>query len=176
MGNAVAAILITGAVCLGDAHAEPPVLQQRYDATRARSWSLTRDGVLVHDALFGRKTPVRLSGWVWLDAPYCAPDLVLAPSGEAVVTSNVLPTLWRIDGRTLAVSVRPLVLDADTDKDFGFAAIVYSPDQRAYLAYSDLQRTLWKIDTALTTGTQIRQAQRAAGSLSARCRERREAP
>lgn len=174
MGNRIAAILITAA-CLGDALAEPtPVLQYRYEPARARSWSLTRDGVLVHDAASGRRTAVLVPGWLWLDDPYCAPDLALGPNGEAVVTSNVVPTVWRIDSRTLAVSVHPLTLDTDGERDVGFAAIVYSPDQHAYLAYSDVQRTFWKIDPALKTGTKIQQGM--SRSLSSRCPERRAAP
>ena len=170
MGKAIAAVLILASISFGHAAAEPPlVLQQRHDAARARSWTLTRDGVLVHDAAGGRKVMVSLPGWLWVDDPYCAPDLAIGPNGEAVVTSNVIATLWRIDPRTLGVSAHPLTLDVDADKDVGFAAIVYSPDQDAYLAYSDVQRTHWKIDTALKTGTRI---QRAGRSPGARCIDR----
>lgn len=172
MGNAVAAILLS-TVCLGNTIAEPTlVLQQRYDTARARSWTLTRHAVLVHDGASGRKLELALPGWLWLDEPHCQPDLVLGPGGEAVVTSNVVPTLWRIDGSTFAVSVHPLALDRDRDKDVGFAAIVYSPDERAFLAYSEVQRSIWKIDPALKTATRIRQAQRASRSLSTRCADR----
>lgn len=173
MGNAVATLLLVSALWMANASAEPEsVLQQRHDAARARSWFLTRDGVLVHDGVSGRRVRVELPQWMWVDAPHCGPDLVLGPGGEALVTSNVVPTLWRIDGRTLAVSLHPLALDVDRDKDVGFAAIVYSPEQRAYLAYSDMHRTVWRIDTTLKTATRIRQAQRAIHSLSARCADR----
>jgi hypothetical protein len=174
MRNGVAALVAAIALHASDAPAEPnaPALQQRHDPARARSWSLIRDGVLVHDALSGRKTRLELPGWLWLEWPHCAPDLVLGPGGEAVVTSNVVPTLWRIDARTLVVSVHSLALDADRDKDVGFAAIVYSPDEGAYLAYSDMLRTVWKIDIALKTGTKVRGAARAPHTLGARCADR----
>lgn len=174
MRNGVAALVAAIALHASDAPAEPTaaVLQQRHDPARARSWSLVRDGVLVHDAISGRKTRIDLPGWLWLGGHHCAPDLVLGPGGEAVVTSNVVPTLWRIDGRTLAVSVHPLALDADRDKDGGFAAIVYSPEEGAYLAYSDMLRTLWKVDLALKTGTKLRRDAREPHSLSARCADR----
>jgi hypothetical protein len=172
MGSAVAKVVLI-AFWMASAFAEPtPVLQQRHDAARARSWFLTRDGVRLHDGVSGRKVGVDLPGWLWVDAPYCGPDLVLGPGGEALVTSNVVSTLWRIDGRTLGVSVHPLALDVDRDKDVGFAAIVYSPEERAYFAYSDMHRTVWRIDTALKTATRVRQAQRALHSLSARCADR----
>lgn len=176
MGSAVAVIALAMVAALGNAQAEPPsVLQYRYDASRARSWALAREGVLVHDGASGRKVRVELPQWLWLDDPYCpygVPDLVLAPDGAAIITSNVVPTLWRIDARTLAVSVHPLRLDADGDRDVGFAAIVYSPDERAYFAYSEMQRTLWKIDVALKSASKVRQAQRASRALSARCPDR----
>ena len=47
----------------------------------------------------------------------CQAALALGPKGEALVTSNILPTVWKIDPETLAVSEYALVLDADQDKD-----------------------------------------------------------
>ena len=60
-----------------------------------------------------------------------------------------------IDGETLAVTVHPLSLDADADKDVGFAAVVYAAEERAFLVYSQTQRSVWKIDAALTSATRI---------------------
>ena len=78
-----------------------------------------------------------LPGWLLVDAPYsCPPDLALGPKGEALITSNILPTLWRIDPESLAVTVHPLLLDADTDKDVGFSALAYSPQHGAFIAAS----------------------------------------
>jgi hypothetical protein len=93
---------------------------------------------------------------MWVDAPYGSlPDLALGPRGEAVVTSNVVPTLWRIDPETLAVSVHALALDSDTDKEVGFSGLVYSPGHEAFFAVSDAHGSLWRIDPQLETARKI---------------------
>ena len=79
-------------------------------------------------------------------------------AGETLAVDNVLPTLWRIDPESFAVTVHPLALNADTDKDVGFAAVVYSAEHAAFIAYSGVQRSVWKIDPALKTAERIAQA------------------
>lgn len=125
-----------------------PVLGYQLDRERNRSLSLTREGVLIHKSV-ARPIRVELPGWIYAGAPHCPPALALGPQGEVVVTSNVIPTLWRIDAETLAVTVHPLALDSDQDKDVGFASVVYAPQQRAYIAHSKTLRSVWRIDTAL---------------------------
>ena len=131
--------------------------RRRVDPARQRVWILNSDGVFFHD----RDTPHRLveidlPSWQWADTPYGSlPDLALGPDGEAVVTSNVIPVLWRIDPETLTVSRHDLVLDADQDKDVGFSSLIYSVEQEAFLAVSDVQGSLWRIDRLLTTGRKI---------------------
>ncbi len=140
MTSLAAALLVSLAAC------------DRTSAPSAREpvWELGRHGVfLVSDA--GPARFVRLEGWQWVAPPYaCPPDVALGPEGEAVVTSNVVPVLWRVDPQTLAVSVHPLELDADTDKDVGFSALVYSLEEGAYLGVSETQRSLWRISRDLT--------------------------
>ena len=127
---------------------QPPEARHQVDPARNRAWSLTRDGVFLHDLATPEKiVQVQLPDWQWAGTPYgCLPDLALGPKGEAVVTSDVLPTLWRIDAETLAVSVHPLALDADMDKDVGFSAIAYSSRHGAYYALSQTPGAIWKID------------------------------
>jgi hypothetical protein len=169
MRNAIAAILVAAALAACDSNvAQQPSRSEfgnaRYqvDAARERIWWLTREGVFVHSAT-AQKTSVSLPGWLWAGAPYsCLPDLALGPHGEAIVTSNVVPTLWRIDPKTLAVSVHPLELDADPDKDVGFSGIVYSPEHAAFFAVSDVYGSLWKIDA------QLKRAEKIALSLPIR--------
>lgn len=99
---------------------------------------------------------VELPGWHWAEQPYaCAPAVATGPRGEVVVTSNVLPVLWKIDSETLAVSVHQLQLDADTDKDVGFSGLVYSVRDGAYFAVSELHGTLWRIDPLLRRAQKI---------------------
>lgn len=136
---------------------QPPESRYLMDPERKRVWSLTRDGVFLHD----RRTPakimeVHLPGWHWAGSPYgCLPDLALGPKGEVVVTSDVLPTLWRIDPDTLAVSVHPLALDADADKDIGFSGLAYASDYGAFFAVSYSHGSLWRIDPLLTRAQKI---------------------
>jgi hypothetical protein len=134
---------------------QPPKLRYQADPGRNRVWFLSEDGVFVHDAAKSQKVAVTLPEWQWVSDFSCLPDLALGPNGEAVVTSNVLPTLWRIDPETLAVSVHPLVLDADTHKDVGFTGLVYSAGHQAYFAVSDLHGTLWRIDPLLGKAQKI---------------------
>jgi hypothetical protein len=129
------------------ARSQPPELRYQVDPARKRVWFLSRDGVFVYEVGTPHKVVVPLPDWLWVGTHHsCLPDLALGPKGEAVITSNILPTLWRIDPETLAVSVHPLALDADTEKDVGFSALVYSPTHQAFFAVSDLHGSLWRID------------------------------
>ena len=93
---------------------------------------------------------ISLADWQWAAEPYaCAPDIAIGPRGEAVVTSNVLPVLWKIDLETLAVTMHRLQLDADSDKDVGFSGLAYSAREGAYFAVSELHGSLWRIDPML---------------------------
>jgi len=126
------------------------------DPQRNRVWLLTQAGVFVYDLSRPERIAVSLPDWFVADPHYgCLPDLALGPGGEAVVTSNVLPTLWRIDPESLAVSVHPLALDADTDKDVGFSGLAYSPQHGAFLAASYAHGSLWKVDRQLARAQKI---------------------
>ena len=109
-------------------------------------------------ASFQARADERLSlpGWLWVAAPWsCPPAAASGPAGEMIVTSNVLPTLWRIDPRTMVVSVHELALDTDTDRDVGFSALVYSAEQRSYFAVSSMKTSLWRIDRDLTRARKV---------------------
>ena len=76
---------------------ETPEARTQTDLARNRVWLLTREGVFLQDrALSDKLVKLQIPGWHWAGAPYgCLPDLALGPRGEAVVTSDVVPTLWR---------------------------------------------------------------------------------
>jgi hypothetical protein len=110
---------------------------------------------------------VELPGWHWAAEPYaCAPAIAVGPRGEAVVTSNVLPVLWKIDPETLAVSVHRLELDADQHKDVGFSALVYSARHGAYFAVSELHGSLWRIDPLLRRAQKIALSEPVRGACA----------
>ena len=126
-----------------------------FDSASGRAWVLTTDGVVLYQKGTQAKTLIRLADWLWAGGRSCLPDLALGPAGEMIVTSNIVPVLWRIDPKTLAVTTHALVLDTDTDKDVGFTAIAYSPEHSAFFAFSGIQRSLWRIDATLSKADKV---------------------
>jgi hypothetical protein len=135
------------------AAADPIRYRAQPDGTRA--WLIERGGLFVEEPRKARR-PIDLPDWQWAGEQYaCAPDIAFGPRGEVVVTSNVLPVLWKIDPATFAVSVHRLQLDADTDKDVGFSGLVYSERNGAYFAVSELHGSLWRIDPLLRRAQKV---------------------
>jgi hypothetical protein len=144
----LAAVLVSG-------HAAADPFRYRAQPERARAWVIEGSGLFLEEARKPRRA-VELPHWQWAGRPYaCAPDIAIGPRGEAVVTSNVLPVLWKIDPDTLAVSMHRVHLDADTDKDVGFSGLAYSERYGAYLAVSELTGTLWRIDPLLRRAQKV---------------------
>lgn len=133
-----------------------PILRMQKDAARERGWMLTPRGVVVFDYKVGGTTAfVHLPEWVWAgDAFACPPDLALGPKGEAVISSNVVPTLWRIDPLTLRVTRHDLILDAHKEKDVGFTGLTYAAELGSFFAISDFG-PLWRIDPLLRRAQEI---------------------
>lgn len=133
-----------------------PDIRSRMDPARNRLWVLTHDRVVLHEITTLKKIEIDLPGWQWADTQYaCLPDLALGPRGEAIVTSNVVPTLWRIDPETLAVSMHEVVLAADRGRDVGFSGLAYSIPHGAFFAVNDTHSSLWRIDPLLRTGLEV---------------------
>lgn len=152
-------------VVSGIAAADP--LRHRAQPERARTWVIEAGGLFLEEARKPRRA-IELAGWQWAGEAYaCAPDIAIGPRGEAVVTSNVLPVLWKIDPETLAVSVHHLELDADTHKDVGFSSLVYSERHGAYFAVSELTGSLWRIDPLLRRAQKIPLSEPVYGACAA---------
>ena len=128
---------------------DPSVLRYQTDRARGRLWALTSQGVEVYDVTTRRQVAlVTLPGWIWAGRKYsCPPDLAIGPRGEAVISSNVVSTLWRVDPATLEASSHDLVVDEDKGRDIGFTALTYSARLGAYFAVSPSQGSLWRIDS-----------------------------
>jgi hypothetical protein len=155
----------------GIAAADPT--RYRPQPERARAWVLHAAGLFLEEARKPRRA-VTLPEWHWAGQPFaCAPDIAIGPRGEAVVTSNVLPVLWKIDPDTLAVSVHRLELDADNDKDVGFSGLVYSKRNGAYFAVSELQGSLWRIDPLLRRAQKIALSEPVRGACSVSMQQQR---
>jgi hypothetical protein len=172
MRKALAWILAAAALAGCESNAVPnasPLLRIVLDPSREQSYGMTREGVLIQAR--GVHTVVALPGWLWVGAPHCTPDLALGPKGEVIITSNVVPTLWKIDPQTFRVTVHPLRLDTDDGKDVGFAAIAYSAEQAAFVAYSEVQRSVWKIDPLMTGAVKVADLDLNRSRKGQRCRD-----
>jgi hypothetical protein len=162
MRNAIAAILASLSLVslpgceLNAPPTETQVLRYQADTARDRIWSLTRDGVTLQVRAKPGKTLIELPDWAWAHAPWaCPPDLAIGPKGEAVITSNVSTTLWRVDAETRAVTVHPIALSSDTHRDFGFSKLVYSREKGVFIAVSDTFASTWEIDAQLKTARKV---------------------
>jgi hypothetical protein len=132
-------------------------LRVREDPERDRRWVLRPSGVHLYRLGTGQYLRhIPLAGWYWAGEPYgCAPDLAIGPRGEALVTSDIAPVVWRVDPRSLTGSVRQILLDADAQMDVGFSGLLYSPEKGEYLAVSHIG-SLWALDRGLTRARKIR--------------------
>jgi hypothetical protein len=139
-------------------------LRVRADQQSGRAWVLGRETVSVHESLGGRELArVALPGWLFVDPDLaCPPDLALDAAGDAYVSSNVVPVLWRIDGRSFEVTRIELALDADQDRDVGFSALSVAADG-SLLAASTLAGSLWGIDARAATGAKLLAFEAQAG-------------
>jgi hypothetical protein len=145
---AISALLATAGALAG----EP--LRTVHDASRDRVWVLERDAVYLHEG--AQRTRFELPGWTYLAEAYsCSPDVAVDAQGAAVVTSNVVPVVWRVEPAKAQVTRHELVLDADTGKDVGFTGLAYAPDQAAFFAVSAIYGTLWRIDPLLRRAQKI---------------------
>ena len=141
----------------GRVRGENQMLRYQVDEARSRIWVLTPAGIVLYEASTGEQVAeVPLPGWLWAREQYvCPPDLALGPGGDAVISSNVVPTLWRVDPVTLVVSQHDLILNDDSGKDIGFTGLAFSAQQGAFFAVSALHGSLWRIDALLRTAQSI---------------------
>jgi len=132
--------------------AEP--LRTVHDASRNRVWVLERDALYLHQG--AQKQRYELPGWIYASEPYaCSPDVAVDAQGAAVVSSNVVPVLWRVEPAKGQVTRHELALDADSDKDVGFSGLAYVPEQGVFFAVSATYGSLWRIDTLLRRAQKI---------------------
>jgi hypothetical protein len=145
----------------------PDVLRSLSDEARKRVYLLVPDGVEVLQAGTRRRIArVTLPGWIWADEPYsCPPDIALASEGDVLVTSNVVPVIWRIDPTTLATTRHELSLDQDRDKDVGFTRLRWSSDLRVFVAITD-SGSRWHIDGSLSRARKVAAPRAGHSALS----------
>jgi hypothetical protein len=147
---------------------EETALRVRPDAERNLLWTLDLQGVAIYNNTSGRLVQrVELPGWVVAGRQFgCPPDLVVDSSGAAIVSSNVLPVLWRIEPMRFEVSMLTLALDTDQDKDVGFSGLTFARDG-ALLAVGSSFGSLWRIDLRAASAAKLRSFAPVRGACEA---------
>jgi hypothetical protein len=130
--------------------ARPHVLRAKLDTAGGTIWALHADGIDVHDATSDERIrSIRLPGWIWAADPgACPPDFLVAPDGDVLVTSNVVPVIWRIDAARFEVTRHDVDVEDHRDRDIGFAGL--AARDGAWLAVGAHDNSLWRIDSSLT--------------------------
>jgi hypothetical protein len=152
-GSGHAGLRKNGAAPIASSPPEPgqAIIRHRIDPVRGRLWILTRNGVELYESSQGRKVAsIKVPGWHWVSEPFAgAPDIALGPRGEAVITSNVMATLWRVDPETLAITRHEIAVEPPSGKDFGFTSLTYSGSRGAYYGVAAFDGGVWRIDPQL---------------------------
>lgn len=166
LSTLVASMIATSPAAMADPAAA--ALDAVTDAAHARAYALLPEGIEVREAGTGRRIAlVPIPGWTWIDFAFsCPPALALAPDGALVVTSNAVPTLWRIEPRTLAVSAHAPRLAPDPGRDPGFVALRWSREAHAYVATAQ-NGERWRIDRSLESARRLTGA--GAGTQDREC-------
>ena len=131
-------------------HAES--FRMRLDVPRGRYWVLGPDHVSLYgvddERLIGRTV---LPGW-YVAALKGLPDMVLDQAGAAVISSNVVPTLWRVDPDSFKVTRLDITLQSKEYWDIGFTGLALAADGTLF-GVTTLTTTLWniKLDQARAT-------------------------
>ena len=135
----------------------PDVLQARDDPHRGRVWILRESGVDLYDARTHEKLrSIALPEWTWVNKfDASLPDLAVGPKGEVLVSSNVVPVVWHIDGTSFQVSRHELQLAEENGREVGFSTLKYLPQHAAYTAVNGLDGSLWRIDASLRHAEQV---------------------
>ncbi len=135
---------------------ERDALRIRHDTQRHQLWVLAPDEVRVYNTAKKRKRLIRrvaLPNW---SVAYflCDPDMVLDSAGTAVLSSNVSPRLWLIDGVRFEVTERDIHLHGKAQWDTGFRALTFVADG-TLIAWTSGGESLWKIDLATANARPI---------------------
>ncbi len=121
-----------------------PIAQR--DAASNRVWSIANGVILLGNGQTGAIVrQFSLPGWINLDDQFsCAPDLIVDAVGNVVVSSNIEPTLWRIDAQSLAIERIEIAMDSEGDKDFGFTRLAFA-SRDELIALNTIQGSFWRI-------------------------------
>lgn len=97
----------------------------------------------------GRAVP--LAGWIEAVPPHATPPgCVVEARGTVLVSSNIVPELWRIDPATGAVERVSIRLLDQPARDIGFSELELA-DAGGLRAKSSIDGTRWRIDLKART-------------------------
>jgi hypothetical protein len=131
------------------------VLRSKTDTARGRVWVLGLDGqVRVYDDR--SKKPLRqiaLPDWLVVRTQ-CMPDLIFDRAGFVLVSSNVMPWIWRINADTFELKVHPIRMPGREGLDFGFATLALGAKGNLY-GLAPSAQSLWSVDLGNANARQV---------------------
>ena len=133
-----------GGARLGD---DSNVVAIRTDEKRQRTWVLSAEGLYLHDSSGAVELRrFALPGWIHvIRSQACPPDMTIDDAGAVLVSSNIVPRLWRVTPSAVEVTDLALEQPEDRGKDFGFTGLELMP--RGLLrAKSAIGESRWTID------------------------------
>lgn len=160
--------LVALCACDGSVRREGPQVDLlevvRVDTQANRRWVLNEEALAVYDHVNRRRLRrVTLPDWPLAGPQHaCAPDMVLDASGAAIVSSNVVPVLWRVDPQRFEVTRIEIALDSDQDKDIGFTGMSLVGDGMLIAAGTTVG-SLWRIDLRSARASKVASYPAAAG-------------
>ena len=125
------------------------VIAVKRDDARARTWILGSDALYLYQP--GAAPALRrfdLENWRYVSGAFaCPPSMAIGPDGGVVVSSNIEPTLWRVDALGAPAVEIPLRLLDRANEDIGFTELEVSPPGIVW-ARGSADRSRWRIDLA----------------------------
>jgi hypothetical protein len=142
-----AAAQLRQTACVGAEYlSESQVLRIRVDDARRSVWILATDALYRYERVSGQTKRYPLPGWIHVSRSFaCLPDLVVEPTGMVIASSNVVPSLWRVDPETSRVEMLEIQLGPEAHRDMGFTGLELV-NQGLLLARSSIDQSLWRID------------------------------
>ncbi len=129
-----------------DAHGEhADSYRIRVDIQRGRYWVLGNDDVSVYsvsDKRLIRK--IVLPGWN-VAGFLGLPDMALDRTGTAMISSNIVPMLWRIDPDSFKVTRIDITLQTKEKWDVGFTGLAFAADGTLF-GMTAMTSSLWTIE------------------------------
>jgi hypothetical protein len=132
------------------------IIAVKQDGARGSTWILGHDALYLYQpAAPATIKRFGLPNWRYVTRAFaCPPDVAIGPDGVVIVSSNIEPTLWRVDpGGTVAVEIPVQRIDRPAE-DMGFTDLEVSPAGTVW-ARGAADRSRWRIDLGKRTAVLI---------------------